>query len=341
VDVLKSLLRDARFTTGIVMRKPFSVLLQVTNRCNMQCSFCDFWPNAAPKKDELTLDDYRRVAKELAETGCYAVSIEGGEPFVRPDLVEIVRAFGKHHVPMLFTNGWYVTRENARALWDAGLVHADVSIDYPDALRHDKKRGMIGATERAWRAVDHFRDTAPKGGKQVNVMTVIMDDNHADLAPLVEKSAAAGVGHHMTLISVSGYRRGKGVDKLPPASAADALLALYKKHPHVRYFESYFTTMKSFLDGATSDMPRCDAGHQGFNIDHIGNVAPCIERIGESVGNVKESSIKALLEKLKSKKDVVAGCQDCWTACRGFQQALGGGGSVAAFRDLATRMRVD
>lgn len=338
---MRSLLRDARFTTGIVLRKPFSVLLQLTNRCNMQCSFCDFWPNAAPKKEELTLADYQRLAKELTDTGCYAVSIEGGEPFVRPDLVEIVRAFGKHHVPMLFTNGWYVTRENAKALWDAGMVHADVSIDYPDALRHDKKRGMIGATERAWRAVELLRDTAPKGGKQVNVMTVVMEDNHQDLGRLFERSAQAGVGQHVTLISVSGYRRGKGGDALPPPEAAEELIRLFEQFPHVRYFESYFATMKTFLSGTKSDMPTCSAGTQGFNIDHVGNVAPCIERIGEPVGNVKTDSIEVLLKKLHAKQEVVRSCQDCWTACRGFQQALGGGGSVAAFKDLATRMRVD
>src|SRR5512142_544706 len=103
------LVKDAKFAGGIALRRPFSCLVQVTNRCNMQCSFCDFWPNAAPKKDELTVADYERVAKEMAEIGCYCISIEGGEPFVRPDLVDIVRAFARQHVPVLFTNGWYVT----------------------------------------------------------------------------------------------------------------------------------------------------------------------------------------------------------------------------------------
>ncbi len=127
---------------------------------------------------------------------------------------------------------------------------------------------------------------------------------------------------------------------MPPPAAADELLRLFASYPHVRYFESYFETMPAFLRGDA--MPTCTAGTQGFNIDHVGNVAPCIERIGEPVGNVKDNSMRALFEMLQEKKtrDVVASCQDCWTACRGFQQALGGGASVAAFRDLATRMRV-
>jgi hypothetical protein len=35
----------------------------------------------------------------------------------------------------------------------------------------------------------------------------------------------------------------------------------------------------------------------------------------------------------------VAECQACWTVCRGFAQALGNGGTVNGWVDLATRMR--
>ena len=99
--MLKSLVRDGRFTTGILLRRPFSVLVQVTNRCNMQCSFCDFWPNGVSPRDELTTTEFERLAEELSALGTFVVSIEGGEPRVRPDLVEIVRAFGRRHIPLL------------------------------------------------------------------------------------------------------------------------------------------------------------------------------------------------------------------------------------------------
>lgn len=335
---MNRLLKDAKFTAGLALRRPFSCLVQVTNRCNMMCSFCDFWPNVAPKKDELTVTDYERVAAEMAELGCYCVSIEGGEPFARTDLTAIVKAFAKAHVPVLFTNGWYVTEDNARALWDAGLSQASVSIDYPDAERHDAKRRTKGATGRAWRAVEIFRDTAPRGTRQVNVMTVLMDDNWKDFGRLLAQSEAAGVGHQVTLISVSGHRRGRTADdRLPPPHAAADLQRLFELHPHVRFFASYFEGMHSYLSGGR--LPTCTAGTQSMNIDHVGDVAACIERIGKPVGNVKNESVGALVAKLRAEEAEVEACQDCWTACRGFQQALAGGGSPSAFRDLATRMR--
>lgn len=330
--------KDARFAFGLLARRPFQVLVQVTNRCNMKCSFCDFWPNAAPKRDELTAEDYRRVADELAELGCFLVSIEGGEPFIRQDLPEIVAAFGKRHVPALFTNGWYVDAENAKALFDAGLVHASVSIDYATASRHDQKRCIAGATERAWRAVETLREAAPRGGLQVHVMTVLMASNQDDIEPLLEQSARLGVGHQFTLLSVDGFRRGKdGPDQLPSPAIAEKMLGLFERYRHVRFFSDYFRTTGKFLRG--EEMPTCKAGLQSFNIDHVGNVSPCIERIDETVGNVKQSSLLELHRQLVDNVPKVASCQRCYTACRGFNQALGAGGTVRGWLELGQRMR--
>jgi MoaA/NifB/PqqE/SkfB family radical SAM enzyme len=334
---LAQMKKDAEFAAGLLRKKPFSCLLQITNRCNMECSFCDFWPNVAPKKDELTAAEFARIADELAGLGTFLISIEGGEPFVRPDLVDIVRALSKKHITALFTNGWYVTPEKAKALWDAGLTHADVSIDYPDAARHDAKRRLAGATERAWAAVEMFRDTAPRGGKQVHVMTVLMEDNWLDLEPLLQQSASRHVGHQVTLLSTGGFRRGKGPDKLPPPKAADELVRLWDRYPHLRYFREYFEKMEPFLAG--SPMPTCHAGAQGFNIDHVGNVAPCIEKIDEPVGNVRTDSLATLHGRLLAKQGEIASCQACWTACRGIQQIAGGGGNTRAWLHLGTRMR--
>lgn len=334
---LHTRLKEARFATGLLLRRPFSCLVQVTNRCNMECSFCDFWPNPAPKKDELTPADYRRVSEEMGELGCFLLSIEGGEPLIRPDLPEIIAAFAARHLTALFTNGWYVTPEKARALFDAGLEHANVSIDYPDAGRHDEKRRLHGTTDRAWQAVDILRQAAPRGGKQVHVMTVLMEDNHRDLEALFQQSAAHGVGHQVTLLSISGYRRGKGPDAMPPPGISEGLDALWKRYPHVRFFRDYFARMDAFLEGGA--MPVCQAGVQGWNLDHVGNVSPCIERIDQVVGNVKTEPLRALHARLAAQQEEIARCQQCWTACRGIQQALGGGASPGALFDLATRMR--
>jgi MoaA/NifB/PqqE/SkfB family radical SAM enzyme len=310
-------------------------LVQVTNRCNMKCSFCDFWPNGVPRAQELTVVDYQRVADQMADIGSFLVSIEGGEPLVRPDILDIVSVFSKRHLPVLYTNGWFVDREFANAVFAAGITQVGVSIDFPDAARHDGKRGLAGAHERAWRAVEHLRAAAPNGGRAVHVMTVLMRDNQDDLESLLLQSRAAGVGHAVTLLAAGGYRRGTSEVAPVPGSCAN-LDALWKNYPHFRTFRDYLDGFEPFLAGAPA--PACHAGKQGFNLDHIGNVATCIEKIDQSAGNVRSENIATLLKRLVD-QELSAGCQDCWTFCRGFSQSLGGGGSLRSLQDLASRMR--
>jgi len=332
---LPGLRRQLGFAANLLRRRPFQCLLQVTNRCNMKCSFCDFWPNGALPHEELTIDEFRQLAGQLSGLGRFLVSIEGGEPFVRMDLPDIVRAFAGHHLPLLFTNGWYVTAAAAHELFGAGLAQVGVSIDYPDAARHDRQRALAGAFGRAWRAVDAFREAAPHGERQVHVMTVLMEDNWRDLEALLEMSAARGVGHSVTLLSPNGFRRAPG-RALPAAPLSGELVALWRRYPHFRTFGDYLARMDAFL---TADaMPTCQAGVQSFNIDHVGNVSPCIEKIDTVVGNIREEPLEAIHARLVQRGDG-ARCQACWTACRGFSQALGSGGTPATWRDLVTRMR--
>lgn len=333
----KERVREMKFARSVLAGRPYNCLLQVTNRCNMKCSFCDFWPNGVAPQEELSLDEIRSISRQLSELGKFLVSLEGGEPFVRSDLVDIVRAFSDDHLPTLYTNGWYVTPENARALFDAGLTQVGVSIDYAEALRHDAKRVLPGTFERAWRAVDAFRDAAPHGGKQVHVMTVLMADTVDELEPLLELSAARGVGHVVTLLSKHGYRRGRGGDAWPSGALSDRLVGLWEKHPHWRFWREYLERMDTFLAGGP--MPTCRAGIQSFNIDHVGNVSPCIERIDRIAGNVRREPLKEIHARLAADREEISKCQQCWTACRGFSQLLGDGGSFRSWYGLATRMR--
>ena len=55
-------------------------------------------------------------------------------------------------------------------------------------------------------------------------------------------------------------------------------------------------------------------------------------------GGVGRLVSRAGLARLRELPEVRT-CQDCWTLCRGFGQAMGEGGSLRSWSDLATRMR--
>lgn len=315
----------AGFVRTILAQRPFSVLIQVTNRCNLTCPFCDFWPNG-DLRAELSLADYQRLAAALAEVGTMLVSIEGGEPLIRPDLPEIIQAFSAQgHLPVLYTNGWFLDEARAAAVLQAGVHQVGISIDFPDAARHDAMRGAAGTWARAVAAVERLR---PALGRRLHILSVLMQENQADVEALLQLSARLGVLHHFTLLSDHGFRRGTNghrPDALPP------LGALAQRYPHLRTFRSYLNGIHDYL--AQQPLPRCRAGLQSFNVDHRGQVAPCIERIHEPVGTIRDTPLPVLLQRLAA-RDAGAGCQDCWTLCRGTAQAMGQRGTLKDWADL-------
>jgi MoaA/NifB/PqqE/SkfB family radical SAM enzyme len=312
--------RAVRLVASIAARRPSVVTLQVTNRCNMRCPFCAFWSDGAPPHDELTLAEIARVSERLAAVGSFIVSVEGGEPTLRPDLPEIIAELAREHHPVLYTNGWHVDAEYARTLWRAGLVGAGVSLDYADPARHDAHR-LPGSHARALAAARALADAAPRGRrKHVHLMTVLMEDNVEELEPLLDLSRRLRVRHRVTLLALDGHNRASG-KRRPPAGASlsSRLAALRRRHRHFADLSSYIDGIDPFLDGRFAEP--CAAGRLGFNINHLGETNPCIEHTDVSVGRFLDAPTDEILERLAAEPSV-RGCQKCYTLCRGHVQAL-------------------
>ena len=66
----------------------------VTARCNLTCEQCNvIYANA--DQEEVTTDQCRRIAENLARIGTSVVLLTGGEPFVRRDIVSIAEAMSR------------------------------------------------------------------------------------------------------------------------------------------------------------------------------------------------------------------------------------------------------
>lgn len=322
--------RGGRLLYGFVAKRPIHAIVQVSNRCNLTCGFCSFWENPARTVDEMTTADFATLSGKLAEAGSLIVSIEGGEPLLRPDIVDIVGAFARYHHPILFTNGWRVTPELARRLWDAGLDTAGISIDYPDE-RHDTHRGKPGTLDAARRAIDILRDTAPRGARQVFVMTVLVHDNARDMERLLQLSESHGVGHQITLISTGGAGRHTRAQYIPEAGIGAELLALKQRYPHFMTFSGYLEGIDAHLAGATRTP--CWAGERFLNIDHLGDVSPCIEKLHLRAGNLVREPWSVVSSRLRALEEPKR-CSDCWTSCRGFVEEMSGMPRLRSWREF-------
>jgi radical SAM protein with 4Fe4S-binding SPASM domain len=113
---------------------------------------------------QLALDDYERLLDEVAPHKPI-VSLFGGEPFLYPDIIPLVRAIkSRGLVATVITNGWHLER-HARELVEAGMDSIAVSIDGPPDV-HDRIRGRESSFARAAagiRAVAHWREKLGRG----------------------------------------------------------------------------------------------------------------------------------------------------------------------------------
>jgi MoaA/NifB/PqqE/SkfB family radical SAM enzyme len=323
--------RGLRLIEGFLREKPIHAIIQVSNRCNLSCGFCSFWERPADKKDEMNLEDFEVISAKLAEAGSMIISIEGGEPTLRPDIAGIIRAFARYHHPIMFTNGWKITEKLATQIWDAGLTEIGVSLDYAKPEQHDDHRGLKGTFDAALRAVDILRDTAPHGGRQMVMISVIMHDNVDQLEDLLKISRDKGVSHQMTLISTGGDGRHERAQHLPPKNIGARLLELKQKYPHFVTFSGYLEAIDRFLEGDVRTP--CWAGERFLNVDHMGDVSPCIEKLHLKAGNLRRDPWVMIAERLRSYEET-KNCTDCMTACRGFVEEMSGMPKSRSYREL-------
>lgn len=114
------------------------VRISVTDRCNLRCLYC--LPAAGgcwwkPAEQILHYEEIVAITRALAQLGVRKLRVTGGEPLVRRDLVELIRALvqipGIDEVA-LSTNGTRLA-QHAAALKAAGLSRVNISLDTLDA----------------------------------------------------------------------------------------------------------------------------------------------------------------------------------------------------------------
>jgi cyclic pyranopterin phosphate synthase len=112
--------------------------LSVTDRCNLRCKYCV--PQKAQagmgRRDLLSYDDLLRLARESVALGIRKIRITGGEPLVRPGIVEFLERIhdlsahchGESLQLVLTTNGMLL-KKLAAPLRRAGVRRLNISLD--------------------------------------------------------------------------------------------------------------------------------------------------------------------------------------------------------------------
>ncbi len=148
--------------------------LSVTDACNFRCAYClpDGWRPAPSLEAPLSVDEIRRLVRAFAALGVEKVRLTGGEPTLRRDLPELVRAVagtpGIRRVA-LTTNGYDLVRL-APILREAGLTSVNVSVDSLNPERFHEVTGRP-LLERVLHGVESALDA---GFSPVKVNAVLL-----------------------------------------------------------------------------------------------------------------------------------------------------------------------
>ena len=304
--------KKARLVRAFLRGEAVHCTWQLSPRCESFCHLCEH--RTESEGEELDAPACAAVAAELGRGASLLVSFAGSEPFLRSDLAAIVAATAARHFPLLVTNGWLVTPERARAVWEAGLEAATVAMEDALADRHDAVTGVPGSHARAVRALECLARERTRRSQRVNVRTRLRS---GDLEPLERVlDLASRQGATVTVEAAFPLPRMNG----EAAGLASGLQELRRRHGHLR---TSATALESMGRAVSGGVPGCLAGRAFFNVDHRGRVSKCVEFRGaaDRVGALPADAASVVRPRLRA-AHAANECRACWYASRAEIESL-------------------
>ncbi|MDR2934352.1 MAG: radical SAM protein [Candidatus Adiutrix sp.] len=204
---------------------------ETTRACNLACRHCRAEALPTPPPGELSPEEGRDLVDQLAAwVPAPGLILSGGEPLLRPDLLDLA-AYGhaKGLRVLVSTNGLLVTAALARALKAAGVARVSLSLDHPEQADHDAFRGAPGAFEALRRAAAYLREA----GLPFQINSTLTAANLGRAGALAAKARDLGaLAHHVFLLVPVG--RAAGLETPLTAEAYEAaLLDLLRLEPEM------------------------------------------------------------------------------------------------------------
>jgi radical SAM protein with 4Fe4S-binding SPASM domain len=172
---------------------PLRIYWGVTYQCNARCRHClADAGRAAPA--ELTLRELKKAADDLCDLGVCEVTLGGGEPLMRRDILPFIEYLRRCGIEVeLTTNAFLASRDLARELNGLKLRHVDVSFDGATRETFDFIRGS-GTFEKALRGLRILCEEMECGVEMhVTGMRPVLDELSA-LADLAASAGCRGIG---------------------------------------------------------------------------------------------------------------------------------------------------
>jgi len=168
------------------------VWIYTNNTCNLRCSHC-LVSAGESQVPQLSTEEIKSLIDASRTLGATRFYFTGGEPFLRPDLLELVDWITRESELVILTNATLVDEEFAIRLAHAsrGRLLLQVSLEGPNPQVNDALRGP-GAFERAARGISHFASA----GLIPVVSTVLSRVNSSCISDITRLAGQLGAAFH-------------------------------------------------------------------------------------------------------------------------------------------------
>lgn len=303
----------------------FSVLLELTYRCNLDCFFC--YNDLAKKGEALTTAQYLALLEELRDMGVLNLILSGGEPLVHPDFFTLgARARALGFVVRVKSNGHLLGGRLARRLKeevDPFLV--EVSLHGSTAAVHDRQTRVPGSFDRLLRHLPEMR----AAGLRVKLNSTLTAWNEHQLEAMM--ALARDLELPLQIDPDVTPRDDGSAEPLQVAASREGRLRLFRLQETARAAlgpPAVQVGRPTDGEAPVGGGKHCGAGSSTVAIDPYGDVFPCVQW-RRPVGNLHRQSLTAIWADGPGLREVRGLVTEVATAVR--QYAEGDAVAVAGF----------
>jgi len=217
-------LRRLRFDVG---NRPFLVLVELTRACELACRHCRAEAKRERDPDELTTTEIAAILDDLGSLGSPRpiVVFTGGDPLMRPDLIELVRhgVDAQLAVAVAPAGTPHATPAVLGELRRAGVSTVSFSLDGARASTHDSFRLTQGSFNWTVAACTAAR----RAGLRVQLNTTVTEETAHELPEVLDLARRLGVSLWSVFFLVP-MGRGKALRPLSAEGIEDVLEFLFE-----------------------------------------------------------------------------------------------------------------
>ena len=298
--LVKILIYKLFYKLGFPKILPINYTVSLLYRCNSRCKTCNIYEK---KADELQVSEYEKIFKKIGRSP-YWVTLSGGEPFLRTDIVGICKAIYKYSRPKIInipTNGILTERivksvKKISVHCPKSKIIINLSID-GIKKEHDNIRQVEGNYEKV---IDTFNQlkNLHLSNLEIGIHSVISKFNVDDFPRIANILMSLEPDSYITEIAENRVELGTLEEDISPNAVAyksviDFLIHRIKQQNFkglnqiTQAFRiEYYNLVKKILRDKTQVIP-CYAGIASAQISPEGDVWSCCIK-AKSMGNLRE-----------------------------------------------------